>query len=111
MDINHTPGPWSVWNYGESAIDLAVGPQIGGIAVAQIVTAQANGIATPDSMGTGNANAKLIASAPELLKALVTLLADYESAKSQAHNLGIQWLGSSQAPDWQAHQVIAKATA
>lgn len=69
-----TPGPWSVWTFGESAIDLAVGPQAGGVAVCQIVTTQANGIATPEAQETGAANARLIASAPALLEALKQII-------------------------------------
>jgi hypothetical protein len=70
MNNTHTPGPWEVW--GEPGIetrDLSVGPVNGGIAVADIVTTNAHGIATAESISTGHANAALIAAAPELLEA------------------------------------------
>jgi hypothetical protein len=47
--------------------------------------------------------------APELLEALEALLQDYLHVKRFAHDNGLQWVGSSQAPDWTASQVIAKA--
>lgn len=65
-----TPGPWSVWNFSDSQIDVAIGPEAGGVAVAQIVTTNAHGIATDQSMATGQANAALLAAAPELLEYL-----------------------------------------
>ena len=66
-----TPGPWSVWNFSDSQIDVAIGPEAGGVAVAQIVTTNAHGIATDQTMATGQANAALLAAAPELLEALL----------------------------------------
>jgi len=93
MKMKHTPGPWSVWNYGESAIDVAVGPIKGGVAVAQIVCTDAHGIATPDAMSAGEANAALIASAPALLaqrdklrEALQALLKDWNSRTGDYRN-------------------------
>lgn len=56
-----TADSWAVWNYGESAIDVAVGPVVGGVAVAQITTANGHGIHTAETMGLGQANARLIA--------------------------------------------------
>lgn len=66
----HTPGPWAVWPTADSMIDVAVGPAVGGVAVCQIVTADGRGINTAEAMERGNANARLIAAAPELLAAL-----------------------------------------
>lgn len=67
MTDKHTPGPWAVWPTADSMIDVAVGPAVGGVAVCQIVTADGRGINTDEAMERGNANARLIASAPELL--------------------------------------------
>lgn len=71
MSAKPTPGPWSVWNFSDSQIDVAIGPEAGGVAVAQIVTTNAHGIATDQTMATGQANAALLAAAPELLEALL----------------------------------------
>ena len=67
MTDKHTPGPWAVWPTADSMIDVAVGPAVGGVAVCQIVTADGRGINTDEAMERGNANARLIASAPDLL--------------------------------------------
>jgi hypothetical protein len=75
MNNTHTPGPWEVW--GEPGIetrDLSVGPVNGGIAVADIVTTNAHGIATAESISTGHVNANLIAAAPEMLTALEAIV-------------------------------------
>ena len=70
MNNTHTPGPWEVWREpGIETRDLSVGPVNGGISVADIVTTNAHGIATAESISTGHANANLIAAAPELLEA------------------------------------------
>ncbi len=66
----HTPGPWSVWNFSDSEIDVAIGPDVGGVAVAQVVTTNAHGIATDQTRDTAQANAALMAAAPELLEYL-----------------------------------------
>ena len=66
----HTPGPWSVWNFSDSEIDVAIGPDVGGVAVAQVVTTNARGIATDQTRDTAQANAALMAAAPELLEYL-----------------------------------------
>lgn len=55
-----TPGPWNVWNFSDSQIDVAIGPEASGVAVAQIVTTNAHGIATDQTMATGQANARHI---------------------------------------------------
>lgn len=46
--------------------DAPVGPTVGGLAVAEIVTVNANGIRTQESFDTGKKNARLIAAAPDL---------------------------------------------
>lgn len=99
MNTKFTPGPWSVWTYGDSAIDIAVGPKAGGVAVAQIVTANGQGINTDAAMEAGAANARLIAAAPDLLGALQTIVANASSVQMD--------------PQWAvqvARNAIAKAT-
>jgi len=82
MNNTHTPGPWEVWREpGIESRDLSVGPVSGGIAVADIVTTNAHGIATKESIGTGHANARLIAAAPELLEALEGAVKELESVR------------------------------
>lgn len=66
--LKHTPGPWSVWAFDDGN-ELAVGPIVGGVAVAHIVTVNGHGIATESTATTAQANATMIANAPELLKA------------------------------------------
>jgi hypothetical protein len=74
MTTKHTPGPWEIFQFGEpSEIDVAVGPVAGGVAVAQIVTANGQGINTREAIERGAANARLIAAAPDMLKALYRL--------------------------------------
>lgn len=70
MTNTHTPGPWEVWaDPGIETRDVFVVPVAGGVVVADIVTVNAHGIATEQTISTGHANARLIAAAPELLEA------------------------------------------
>lgn len=77
MTTKHTPGPWSTWHFSARAI--AVGPDAGGLAVAEIVTTNAHGIATAETEERGAANANLIAAAPDLLRVLEFIAADLNS--------------------------------
>jgi len=72
----HTPAPWQVWKFDEQSV--AVGPVAGGLAVAQIVTTNAHGIPTAQTEQTGQANAHLVAAAPDLFAALDDLLSYLE---------------------------------
>lgn len=74
----HTPGPWELWNHAETD-QIAVGPKIGGVAVADVCIANGQGIVTHSTIDRGQANARLIAAAPELLAALEILLPIVES--------------------------------
>lgn len=112
----HTPGNWSVWKFGESEIDVAVGPEVGGLAVCQIVTSQANGISTPESMALGQSNARLIASAPQLLEerdalleALRECLEVLQSATIDT-SVGFQFAADLGRAKGRAKLAIAKAT-
>lgn len=62
METKHTPGPWAYHNTPTPFIHVAAG----GLPICQIYTSTAHG----QSMGEQFANARLIASAPELLEAL-----------------------------------------
>lgn len=73
--VKHTPGPWCVWNFNDdprhvAVGHVAVGPEAGGLAVADIVACNAHGCYTAATEAQGAANARLIASAPDLLAAL-----------------------------------------
>lgn len=70
MSKNHTPGPWSAWNFNDDPRHVAVGPEAGGLAVADIVACNAHGCYTAETEAKGIANARLIAASPELLDAL-----------------------------------------
>lgn len=71
---DYTEGPWDFWNCGGSQIDVAIGPVVGGLAVAQIVTSNAHGIHTAETMARGQANARLLIAAPMMVKALKGML-------------------------------------
>lgn len=71
---DYTEGPWDFWNCGGSQIDVAIGPVVGGLAVAQIVTSNAHGIHTAETMARGQANARLLIAAPMMAKALKGML-------------------------------------
>ena len=105
MSAGHTPGPWAVWTFGAAKADprhLAVGPEFGGLAVADVVACSAHGIYTAQTEATGQANAQLIAAAPELLAAL------------QALGDAVQKFTNATPADWselaQANAAIAQAT-
>ena len=66
----YTPGPWSIWNFSDDPRHVAVGPDAGGLAVADVVACNAHGCYTAETESRGQANARLIAAAPELLQAL-----------------------------------------
>lgn len=99
-ETKHTSGPWSEWRFDTQA-DIAVGPTEGGLAVAEIVTVNANGIRTQESFDIGKANARLIAAAPELLAICEELL---EAAETTLE------MGSYYEPTIkEAYDIIAKA--
>ncbi|HCK4463466.1 TPA: hypothetical protein N0H24_006107 [Pseudomonas aeruginosa] len=64
MANKHTPGPWKVGTPGPNGC-YTVGTQ-GGLMTAMI----AHSICEPDQIETANANARLMAAAPEMLGAL-----------------------------------------
>jgi len=70
----HTPGPWKVWNFADDPRHVAVGPDAGGLAVADVVACNAHGCYTAATEARGQANARLIAAAPALLAALQKLV-------------------------------------
>lgn len=91
----HTPGPWKVWNFADDPRHVAVGPDAGGLAVADVVACNAHGCYTAATEATGQANARLIAAAPALLAALQGIMAgvagcqkepQYEAARAAIAN-------------------------
>ena len=71
--MNHTPAPWTVWTFDEDPRHLYVGPQAGGLAIADVVACNAHGCYTAETEDRGRANAQLIAAAPAMLEALEAL--------------------------------------
>jgi hypothetical protein len=81
----HTPGPWSIWNFSDDPRHVAVGPDAGGLAVADVVACNAHGCYTAETESRGQANARLIAAAPDLLVALQDLLSATEETYDNRH--------------------------
>lgn len=81
--LGHTDEPWEIWGTpGE--IDLSIGPTDGGVAVAQIVTANGIGIATNEAIERGTANAKRIVAAVNFCAGIETDVLEvclYQSTK------------------------------
>lgn len=68
MNSNHTPGPWRVTNSKTAVV-------AGNVRISQSSGPCAASVSVQESIGdTREANAKLVASAPDLLEACVTLL-------------------------------------
>lgn len=93
---NHTPGPWGIWRRAEGAVFQGLeitGP--GGTPV--IADIRQNG----HNAEHGEANARLIASAPDLLAAL----------EEMRHWLGkvTDWSGAGDPPLEKLRDAIAKA--
>lgn len=72
-DTKHTPGPWKsapdfmgpdTYSEGDA---IAVFPANGGVCICEVVARNGQGISRPDIQAQAEANARLIASAPELL--------------------------------------------
>jgi hypothetical protein len=83
----HTPGPWNADKnfmgpdtYGDGN-SIPVFPRGGGVAICDVVAVTGEGLSRPDVQARAEANARLIAAAPELLAALMdyTRFQDYES--------------------------------
>lgn len=85
MEQKHTAGPWSIWNFNDDPRHIAVGPEAGGIAVADVVASNAHGCYTAETEAQGMVNARLIAAAPDMLEALHLYLMDCELEKLE-HN-------------------------
>jgi hypothetical protein len=72
----HTPGPWNADKnfmgpdtYGDGN-SIPVFPRGGGVAICDVVAVTGEGLSRPDVQARAEANARLIAAAPELLEAL-----------------------------------------
>jgi len=72
----HTPGPWE---YDSELCAVFPPKAISGVSIAQIVVTTGEGLETDATRKAGEANARLIAAAPELLQALEHALADLKA--------------------------------
>ena len=95
MTTKHTPGPWSTWEFEPRAI--AVGPDAGGLAVAEIVSTNAHGITTAQTEERGAANARLIAAAPDLLHALRLMLREHDALQMAEGSTDDRWAAATLA--------------
>lgn len=76
----HTSGPWiadknwlGIDTYGDGN-SIPVFPQGGGVAICDVVTVTGEGLSRPDVQARGEANAKLIAAAPDMFDALQAII-------------------------------------
>ena len=113
----HTPGPWAVGPYGS---DLEI--QGGGIQLARVRTTRAgvDELAEPRAVPIpeAGANARLIAAAPDLLAALLAMIAyreEWEASDQDGHHFMCDMLDVEEAACTcgldAARAAIAKATA
>jgi hypothetical protein len=104
MKTTHTPGPWHVYQPKGRAPEIRA-PHV---FIARVDDGETV------SHEEGHANARLIASAPELLEALHELLSDYESTLSAYNDYRECSDGMSRVPEdesaTKARATIAKAT-
>lgn len=102
----HTPGPW-IYGQAVNGKEFVVGPSThdseGGHEIAYVAhVTRPDPICTPESHATVEANARLIAAAPELLAACQALLAEANDP-DHPHQ-------GCHCPACQARAAIAKAT-
>jgi hypothetical protein len=90
----HTPGPWNAdknfmgpdtYSDGNS---IPVFPRGGGVAICDVVAVTGEGLSRPDVQARAEANARLIAAAPDLLAVLeaVAVWTDAEPCFCHVHN-------------------------
>lgn len=98
--MKHTPGPWNVTGWENVTVNAANG--------STIVTTPGGGNATGDGITLVEiqANARLIATAPEMLEALKVLSANRELGEYESQKQGLPRM--IEANDL-ARQAIAKA--
>jgi len=103
----HTPGPWKVDTQERSDGDaIAVFPSIGGVCICEVVARSGEGRSNPIIQETAEANARLIAAAPELLEALKGCAAMLAECAKQ-HRLDGSGEGHGTLAD--KHAAIARA--
>ena len=84
-DFKHDPGPWAVkkdWIGPESYGDgdsIPVFPVNGGVAICDVVAVNGVGLNRPDIQEKAEANARLIAIAPELPDVIIQLMDDIKT--------------------------------
>ena len=91
--MTHTPGPWVLAEYDGQVVE--------------VMSAHDTDIAFFPRTPEGMANARLIASAPDLLKALKAVLSDCQVAAPSPH---FRWDDEYYAAFNQARAAVAKAT-
>ena len=99
MTISHTPGPWHL-----DAKHLSIGSADGLRSIANVAIPGEYGTSMPADVIAADANARLIAAAPEMLEALIALLEDAEALAMQAK------MPLLPGRVTKAHAAIAKAT-
>lgn len=108
MNTTHTPGPWRIDYNGEDPEFAA--PRIKGNSVENVAFIPAY----EHPRAEMDANARLIAAAPELLEALRALLSDYEGTLESLNDYRVGSEGHSAIPEdassVAARAAIAKAT-
>ncbi len=118
----HTPGPWNAdknfmgldtYSDGNS---IPVFPRGGGVAICDVVAVTGEGLSRPDVQARAEANARLIASAPELFAALrdmLTLAQEMGACVRELDGSGEYWTNDDgHVPDNRfraARAAIAKA--
>ncbi len=110
MQTTHTPGPWAIWKFSDDPRHVAVGPDAGGLAVADVVACNAHGCYTAETEAKGQANARLIAAAPAMLGALLDALPYVEDVLSDPAQLAAFKPGTVQRHAKAIRAAIAAAT-
>lgn len=104
--MRHTPGPWSVGQQiGAGSLRIIAPKDTHG----QFTVAETWDIPTPDGMEAEEANARLIAAAPELLEALERLTEKVARANDLQHSRKSRTIPTE---DWsELYQLAAEARA
>jgi len=100
MSTTHTPGPWREHSHRQ------IGPDAG--IVCEVWSAI--GETDADRIAQADANARLIAAAPDLLEALQEMVAGDAEAIEDAKRLGVPFPDEMLAAYHKARAAIAKAT-
>ena len=100
----HTPGPWRTKREGFSTVYVEA--RIDGGLIQEVAACGP----TEAGLEQQEANARLIAAAPDLLEALQEMVAGDAEAIEEAQALGVPFSENTLAAFRQAHAAIARAT-